>query len=121
MAGRKLAHGELERLVMDVLWDGGEPLTPAVVRDRLGPVRPLAYTTVTTILVRLCEKELVQRERVGRAYAYRPLESREGRTAHRMNELLTATGDRSVALTQFVAALPPEQLAELRRALGDGE
>jgi hypothetical protein len=34
-----------------------------------------------------------------------------------MGELLAATGDQSVALSRFVASLPPEQLAELRRAL----
>ena len=116
MAGRKLPHGELEGLVMDVLWDGGEPLTPAAVRDRLRP-RELAYTTVMTILVRLLDKGLVEREQAGRAYAYRPRQSREERAAQRMSQLLDTTGDRSVVLSQFVASLPPEQVAELRRAL----
>jgi hypothetical protein len=35
-----------------------------------------------------------------------------------MGELLATTGDRSVVLSRFVASLPPEQVAELRRALG---
>ena len=119
MPGRKLPHGELESLVMNVLWDSTGALTPAAVRERLEP-RDLAYTTVMTILVRLLDKGLVERDRAGRAYAYRPRQSREERAAQRMRELLTATGDHSVVLSQFVASLPPEQVAELRRAL-DGE
>ena len=120
MPGRKLPHGELEGLVMDVLWDSAEPLTPAAVRERLDPGRPLAYTTVMTILVRLVDKGLVTRSQNGRAYAYRPRLSREEQAAQRMSELLAATGDSSVALSRFVATLPPEQVAELRRLLQDG-
>jgi predicted transcriptional regulator len=117
----RLAHGELEGLVMDVLWDAGEPLVAGEVRDRLGPARSLAYTTVMTILVRLHEKALVDRERVGRAYAYRPRSTREEQAATRMGELLETAKDDSVVLARFVAALSPAQLSELRRAMeGDG-
>jgi predicted transcriptional regulator len=117
MARPKLPPGELESLVMDVLWDSAEPLTPGDVRGRLDPERPLAYTTVMTILSRLWEKGLVERSRAGRAFAYRPRQSREQQAAQRMGELLAATGDHSVALSQFVAALPADQVAELRRLL----
>lgn len=120
MAARKLPHGELESLVMNVLWDSDEPLTPASVRDRLGRSRSLAYTTVMTILTRLWDKGFVERRQVGRAFAYTPRQSREEQAAQRMGELLAATGDRSVALSRFVASLPPEQLAELRRAVEQG-
>jgi predicted transcriptional regulator len=119
MAGRKLPHGELEGLVMDVLWDSAGPLTPAAVRERLRP-RELAYTTVMTILVRLLGKGMVDRDQVGRAYAYRPRQTREERAAQRMGELLATTDDRSVVLSQFVASLPPDQVEELRRALEGG-
>jgi predicted transcriptional regulator len=121
MAGDKLPHGELEALVMDVLWDAAGPLTPADVRARLDPRRPLAYTTVMTVLVRLCEKGMAEREAAGRAYAYRAVRSREDQTARRMGELLSTSGDRSVALSRFVASLTPAEVAELRRALeGEG-
>ena len=59
----------------------------------------------------------VDREQVGRAYAYRPRFSREEQAARRMQQVLAATDDRTVALTQFVATLTPEELAELRRVL----
>jgi predicted transcriptional regulator len=121
MSASKLPHGELEALVMDVLWDSPEPLTPAAVRERLDPVRSLAYTTVMTILTRLWEKGQLDREQIGRAFAYRPRRSREEQTAQRMGELLAATGDRSIALSQFVASLPPDQIAHLRRLVEDAE
>jgi predicted transcriptional regulator len=120
MVGRKLPHGELEALVMEVLWDSDEPLTPGDVRERLSERRALAYTTVMTVLVRLCDKGLAERQPAGRAYAYQARRTREEQAAQRMGELLAATGDRSVVLSQFVASLTPAEIAELRRAL-EGE
>lgn len=114
-----MAHGELEGLVMEVLWDAEAPVVVAVVRDRLEPTRALAYTTVLTILVRLHDKGLLERERVGRAYAYRPLRSREEQAAVRMGELLDTAKDAPVVLARFVASLSANQLAELRRAVGE--
>ena len=57
----KRSMGELERAVMDVLWDQGGWLTPGEVHQRLQD--PPAYTTVMTILVRLCGKGRVERHR----------------------------------------------------------
>src|SRR5215208_6388826 len=67
----KRSMGELERAVMDILWDQGGWLTPGEVHQRLQD--PPAYTTVMTILVRLCTKGRVERHRDGRAYAYPPV------------------------------------------------
>jgi len=120
MVGRKLPHGELEAMVMEVLWDSAEPLTPGDVRERLAERRALAYTTVMTVLVRLCDKGMAERGPAGRAYAYRACRSREEQAARRMGELLSTTGDRKVVLSQFVASLTPAEAAELRRAL-EGE
>lgn len=112
----KLPMGELEAAVMDVLWDRGWS-TPGEVHEVLSTDRPLAYTTVMTILVRLWQKGRVERERDGRAYAYRPVQSREEHAATRMSELLTATRDRPLALTHFLKALSPDDRAQLRRML----
>src|SRR5215217_7489436 len=70
----KRSMGELERAVMDILWDQGGWLTPGEVHQRLQD--PPAYPTVMTILVRLCTKGRVERHRDGRAYAYHPVVSR---------------------------------------------
>jgi len=115
----KVQMGELEAAVMDVLWDRGGWLTPGEVNEALRQQRELAYTTVMTILVRLWQKGRLERERDGRAFAYRPLQTREEHAAARMGEVLVAAGDRPKALAFFLHALPPADRAQLRRMLKD--
>ena len=82
--------------------------------------RDLAYTTVMTVLDRLVAKDLVVRERDGRAFRYAPRLSRAAMTAEVMREALEATGaDRDQALVSFVGEASAEDLAALRRALAD--
>lgn len=113
----RLAHGELERQVLDVLWAADGALTPRDVHTALGSKRGLAYTTIMTILVRLWRKGMLEREPRGRAFAYRPIETRDERVASRMRELLAGAGDRTAALAGFVGSLPPDELDDLRRLL----
>ncbi|MDQ3353045.1 MAG: BlaI/MecI/CopY family transcriptional regulator [Actinomycetota bacterium] len=113
----KLLMGELEASVMDVLWDRGGSLTPGEVHQVLGAERPLAYTTVMTILVRLWQKGRLDRQRDGRAYAYRPRQSREQHAAARMGQVLVSARNRPAALAQFVDALSATDRAQLRRVL----
>jgi len=110
--------GELETAVMDVLWDSGGPLTPAEVRATLADQHALAYTTVMTILVRLWRKGRLERERTGRAYAYRAVRTREEYVAARMGEVLVGVADRPKALGYFFHALDPSDRAQLERLLG---
>ena len=62
---------ELELEVMKVLWSL-ETGTVAAVKERLDPRRPLAYTTVMTVLDRLARKGAVTRRKEGRGYLYKP-------------------------------------------------
>lgn len=117
----KVATGELEAAVMDVLWGAAGPLTPGEVQEALSADRSLAYTTVLTVLVRLWQKGRVGREAHGRAYAYHPLQSREAYAAWRMGEVLGTTKDRSLALSYFVDNLLPAERTRLRRLLKPGE
>jgi predicted transcriptional regulator len=114
----RLPRGELENQVLQVLWAADAPCTPREVHRAMGSERELAYTTVMTILVRLWQKGIVEREPSGRTYAYRPVESRDERVANRMRELLAAAGDRTAALTGFVKSLPADELDDLRRIVG---
>lgn len=110
--------GELERAVMNVLWDRGDP---ASVRDvaRALSERDLAYTTVMTVLDRLSRKGFVQRERVGRAWLYRPSASREAYVAQLMLDALDLTGDRDAALTRFARSVTTPDAQVLSQALAD--
>ncbi len=111
--------GELEQAVLDALWDGDGASSGREVHARLGG-RDLAYTTVMTVLDRLVAKDLVVRERDGRAFRYAPRLSRAAMTAELMREALEATGaDRDQALVSFVGEASAEDLAALRRALAD--
>lgn len=114
----RLAMGELETAVMDVLWRCDGPLTPGDVRTLLADERPLAYTTVMTILGRLWHKGRLERERIGRAYAYRPVLTQEEYAAARMGEVLVGVPDRPKALGHFLHALDPVDRAQLERMLG---
>jgi predicted transcriptional regulator len=109
--------GELEARALAVLWDHGGWLTPGEVHELLPADRDLAYTTVMTILVRLHDKGLLERQRDGRAYAYHVVQSREQHAAARMAELLEGSGDRSEALSRFLAAIGPDERDQLRRML----
>ena len=73
-----------------------------------------------TVLDRLVAKDLVVRERDGRAFRYAPRLSRAAMTAELMREALESTGaDRDQALVSFVGEASAEDLAALRRALAD--
>jgi len=56
---------------MKVLWSHGQG-TVHDVRAVLFPRRPLAYTTVETLLQRLAGKGVLAREKRGRRHVYRP-------------------------------------------------
>jgi predicted transcriptional regulator len=112
--------GPLEYDVMGVLWAGG-PASVPVVLDRVnagrGAGKPLAYTTVMTVLTRLHDKGLLERERRGRGFEYRPrfdegeLVEHLGRQA--VGDVLARYGD--VALAQFAAAIDVADPALVRR------
>ena len=110
--------GELERAVMDVLWDRGSPATVRDVADLLRG-RELAYTTVMTVLDRLAGKGMVERERAGRAWVYRPAASREAYIAQLMLDALDLAGSRDAALVRFARSVSGSEAEVLRAALAD--
>ena len=61
--------GPLEVQVLDAIWRGP---CPATVRDVQATFPGLAYTTLMTTLDRLHTKGVLQRAKVGRAFAYEP-------------------------------------------------
>lgn len=67
---------ELELEVMKVLWRR-DAATVADVQEELKPARPLAYTTVMTVLDRLARKGAADRDKLGRGYLYRPAVSEQ--------------------------------------------
>jgi predicted transcriptional regulator len=77
---------QLELDCMRALWALGQA-TVHEVRARLFPERPLAYTTVMTVMDHLRGKGLVEREKRGRPYLYRPLVTEDAVREHALDRL----------------------------------
>ena len=92
---------QLELECMRVLWK--QP-GASVAQVRAGLQRPLAYTTVMTVLERLSAKGVVQRRKQGRAYAYSALLDLESARQEAVSRLLTGffENDRE-ALQSYIA------------------
>ncbi len=80
--------GELEKRVMAVLWAAEAPMSVAEVREVIAQDRPLAYTTIMTVLDRLAKKELVLRTLENRAWQYRPKEPQHIFLAKQIQDLI---------------------------------
>lgn len=113
----KRGQGALESEVLGALWAEDRPLTAGDVQAVLGA--ELAYNTVQTILTRLLDKGLVEREKTGRAHAYRPTRDQASLTAQRMRAHLAPDTDHAAVLAQFLSTLEPADAAVLRTLLDE--
>jgi predicted transcriptional regulator len=111
--------GDLERAIMEVLWQTDSALTVRQVSD--GLPQNLAHTTVMTVLDRLAKKGFARRERDGRAWRYRPAATREAYVAELMLTALAQTGDRVAALARFAQSVSGAEAEVLRGALASLE
>lgn len=114
--------GDLERAVMDHLWDTAGPQTVRQVHDALCTRRELAYTTVMTVLQRLARKGLVAQIRDDRAHRYAPVNGRDELVAGLMVDALdeaAGPGGRQAALMHFVERVGADETDALRRALAE--
>jgi predicted transcriptional regulator len=107
--------GELERRVIDVLWE--EPGTDLSGRQVANALPDYAYTTVATVLDRLAGKGLVHRRRQGRTIRFAATGTRATHTAALMHEALGATSDPDAALARFAETVSRSEAEALRRAL----
>ena len=109
--------GDLERRVMDILWEQpGHELSGRDVADLLPRY---AYTTVATVLDRLVHKELLRRRMDERTIRFAPTGTRGAHTAGVMHDALVSSNEPDSALVSFAERLSPSEAAILRRVLGD--
>jgi BlaI family transcriptional regulator, penicillinase repressor len=108
-AGREIPP-PLELLCLRALWTLGEGRVKDV-RQVVAASRPLAYTTIMTVLERLVKKGRLTRRRAGRAFVYAPAASRDALRQVAVRELLDGFFDGSaqqlLAYLQGKAANPP--------------
>ena len=98
----------LELLCLKALWSL-EEANVKEVRRVVTERRPLAYTTIMTVLERLVRKGKLRRRKVGRAFAYSPTEPRDAMRRTAIKELLDGFFDGSEE--QLIAFLRPKERA----------
>jgi predicted transcriptional regulator len=117
--GKVREFGELESAIMDVIWDAERPYAVREVRERMDYPRPVAYTTVMTVMDILHRKGVLRRDKHGRAWRYWPAEAREEHDARLMAEVLRSGGNRIVTMRRFIERVSDEEMESLRIAVRD--
>lgn len=120
MAARKAQLTPLELEIMNVLWEHG-PASVQEVQKRVRASKPLAYTTVQTMLNILVRKRRAKRTLVDRAYRYRAAVSREQTAGSTLRDLVDRMfGGSAEALVMSLvetSQLTPETLRRLHEML----
>jgi predicted transcriptional regulator len=115
--GEVRGFGDLEALIMDRVWERGEPVTVRELFDQLSAERTIAYTTVMSTMDNLHRKGWLDRVREGKAYRYAATASRAEYSARLMREALADGGDAEVVLSHFVAQIGSGESDALRSVL----
>lgn len=115
--------GQLEQLIMDVVWHE-DCATVRCVYLELKKHRPIAYTTVMTTMDRLSKKGILRRTKIGKAYEYRPQQSEaelgSSTTQALFHMILRRYGD--LAIAQFVDSVEKfdaQKLIALKRLVDE--
>jgi len=111
---------DLETDIMNIVWQKGK-VTVRDVYETLRETRPLAYTTVLTVLGTLTEKHIVHREMRDRAYVYRPRMSHKEAVSRSLQHLagkFFEGSERSLAAHMIESEkLSRQELEELHRMI----
>lgn len=119
---RTLPDAELE--VMQILWDLEAPVPRTAVEEGMAKLRPMAQTTLLTLLTRLAEKGFVKIEKQGRSSVYTPLVARadyQAQQSRRIWDRIFGGSPSAFASALTASGISKEDLDELRRLLEEGE
>ncbi len=111
--------GSLELEVMEFMWQAGEA-TVRQVGKSINRIRPIAYTTVMTVMGHLVDKGLLTRTMEGKRYRYRLTQSKSEflyQASQRMiRTLVNDFGDLAVAgFLGEISKIEPDRLEQLSR------
>lgn len=111
--------GSLELEVMEFMWQAGEA-TVRQVGEVISRERPIAYTTVMTVMGHLVDKGLLSRSPEGKRYRYRVVQGKNEflyQASQRMiRTLVEDFGDLAVAgFLGEISKVEPDRLERLRR------
>jgi predicted transcriptional regulator len=122
--GRKHQLATLQLSIMQVLWDRGEA-TVAEVREALEADRPLAHTTIATMLTKMERNGQVAHRTEGRVLVYRPAVKKDAVSRSMVADLVTRLFAGNV--TEMVSHLlddcevSADELARLKQLIRDKE
>ena len=106
VATLKKLLGSLELQVMEFMWQTGEATVQQVVKT-INRRRPIAYTTVMTVMGHLVDKGLLARTMEGKRYRYQIARSRDefllDSSRSRIHTLVDDFGD--LAIAQFLGEI----------------
>ena len=114
-----MVMGSLELEVMEFMWQAGEA-TVRQVGKSINRIRPIAYTTVMTVMGHLVDKGLLSRTLEGKRYRYRVAQGKSEflyQASQRMiRTLVNDFGDLAVAgFLGEISKIEPDRLEQLRR------
>ena len=119
---QRLPDAELE--VMQALWSCTAPASRADIENILRESRPMAVTTVLTLLTRLTERGFIDASKCGRSNYYTPVVSKREYLASQSRRFFDklCSGDiNSFAAALCDSGLSKDDIDELRRLLERGE
>lgn len=123
MATPKYELSAAEWEIMQIVWNGGKPLTVREVLDQAYPNAEKAYTTVQTLMNILVDKGFLKRKKVGLVNFYSTAVSRENVLRKSLSTLASRMFQGSYgAMASFLvsaAPLSPDEVRELKKLLDE--
>ncbi|UJF33541.1 BlaI/MecI/CopY family transcriptional regulator [Paenibacillus hexagrammi] len=123
-SGLNRFFGPLEAKIMEILWDDSEEMSIKEVHGKLEGEKSLSFNTVMTVMNRLVEKGVLQKQARARSFAYSPVVSRgvfmEEQSKELTHDLIEEFG--SLAVTHMMDALDkvdPKLLDQLEQHIHD--
>ena len=120
MTADSLPDAELD--VLSCLWKHGD-LTAREVREKLDGTRPMTHSAVSTLLIRLLDKNMVSRRRKGRSFVYRAVRKAERAGRRVVSETLEKVfgGNPAAVVSSLLEARRPtrEELDQLQDLLDE--
>jgi predicted transcriptional regulator len=114
--------GDLEARVLRAVWELGRPVSGREVHECVAAEHPVAPVTVITVLNKLVDKGILEREKRGDLLHYEPAMTEEEFTSYasrKVVEGILALAPQAVAssFVDLLAERDPERLAELDRLI----
>ena len=122
---RHKSISQLEEQVMDIVWKYNECSVRSVYEE-LQKVKPIAYTTVATLLQRLETKGLVSKKEEGKAHTYKTRISKEAYSKSLatgfLDKFISSFGNLAISsFAESIEKLPKEKREYFLRLLEEHE